>query len=276
VVALATSPIRTDTWHLDLLGNWNGVGASQQPNGRVSVGNLDGNFNSQLGLYNDAGGYTAWSVPGVDAGNESRAVRHATDQRNAIDAVRTVEANVGVGTPTSDLTPTLQHDLAGNLLYDGTYIYQYDGWNRLVQINRALANTTLPITAETPIGVMIKHFTYDGVGRLIRTQSPYPTPEYAGSAGDIRSERFYHDGSRRIQEVVLDPTESLAMALMSSDPELAGDAMQSIAEQEEALTAGELDISAGSISFEAGQMEAGPSLHSPLLARPRSRIRFRA
>jgi hypothetical protein len=78
-----------------------------------------------------------------------------------------------------------------------------------------------------------------------------------GSAGDIRSERFYYDGSRRIQEVVLDPTESLAMALMSSDPQLAGDAMQSIAEQEEALTAGELDISAGSISFEAGQMEAG-------------------
>jgi hypothetical protein len=233
------------------------VGASQQPNGRVSVGNLDGNFNSQLGLYNDAGGYAAWSVPGVDAGNESRAVRHATDQRNAIDAVRTVEANVGVATPTSDVTQTLQYDLAGNLLYDGIYIYQYDGWNRLVQINRALANTTLPITASTPIGVMIKHFTYDGVGRLIRTQSPYPSPDYTANTGDIRSERFYYDGSRRIQEVVLDPTESLAMALMSGDPQLAGDAMQSIAEQEEALTAGELDISAGSISFEAGQMEAG-------------------
>jgi hypothetical protein len=33
--------------------------------------------------------------------------------------------------------------------------------------------------------------------------------------------------------------------------------MQSIAEQEEALTTGELDLSAGSISFEAGQMEEG-------------------
>lgn len=29
----------------------------------------------------------------------------------------------------------VRHDAAGNLVFDGTYIYQYDAWKRLVQVN---------------------------------------------------------------------------------------------------------------------------------------------
>jgi hypothetical protein len=222
------------------------------------VGNLDGNFNSQLGLYNDFGGYEPWLAPNADGVADSRAIAHATNGRNEITSVQTVDGNVGVGTPTSSTTQQVQYDAGGNLLYDGTYIYEYDAWNRLIQVNRALPNTSLPITGTTPIGVLVKHFTYDGVGRLIRTQSPYPSPDYTASTGDIRSERFYYDGSRRIQEVVLDPTESFAMALMSGDPELAGDALDAITSQEESLDAGQVDLSVGSIAFEAGQLEGSP------------------
>lgn len=61
---------------------------------------------------------------------------------------------------------------------------------------------------------MIKHFTYDGLGRLIRVQSPFPTPE--ASTGAVRSERFYYDGARRIQEIVTDPLATIGLA---EDPE---------------------------------------------------------
>lgn len=71
---------------------------------------------------------------------------------------------------------------------------------------------------------MIKHYTYDGLGRLVRTQSPFPIPNTA--KGMVRSERFYYDGIRRIQETRLDPVKSLAGALESDvqDEQLLGQA----------------------------------------------------
>lgn len=56
--------------------------------------------------------------------------------------------------------------------------------------------------AGTP-GPWVKHFTYDGLGRLIRTQSPWPWPDTAPAAA--QSERYYYDGYRRIQKVLIDP-----------------------------------------------------------------------
>ena len=58
---------------------------------------------------------------------------------------------------------------------------------------------------------MVKHFTYDGLGRLVRTQSPYPDPDT--SDGRVFSERYYHDGVRRIQEVATTPLASSGMAM---------------------------------------------------------------
>jgi hypothetical protein len=66
---------------------------------------------------------------------------------------------------------------------------------------------------------MIKHFTYDGLGRLIRTQSPYPDP-FTGNAEELRSERYTYDGVRRIQEIRIDPMMSLELALSSEIPEV--------------------------------------------------------
>jgi len=50
------------------------------------------------------------------------------------------------------------------------------------------------------------------VGRLVRTQSPWPNAESATGAN--RSERFFYDGVRRIQELVTDrlPTPEVKTA----------------------------------------------------------------
>ena len=115
----------------------------------------------------------------------------------------------------------VRHDAAGNLVFDGTFIYHYDAWNRLVQVSAGAVNPSVSPVADRPYiglvaGVMIKHHTYDGLGRLIRTQSPFPTPLQAAQ-GKVRSERFYYDGIRRIQETRLDPASNLGTALASED-----------------------------------------------------------
>ncbi len=68
---------------------------------------------------------------------------------------------------------------------------------------------------EVQIGSLLKHHTYDALGRLVRTQSPYPDPQT--STGQLRSERFYYDGVRRIQEVFVDPLDDMDEAL--GDPQ---------------------------------------------------------
>lgn len=119
---------------------------------------------------------------------------------------------------------------SGNLAYGGGQAFQYDGWNRLVQVNEAIPNQGFtgpgPGADENPVaaqerwwpGRMLKHYKYDGLGRLVETQSPYPDVETA--LGRLRTERFYYDGVRRIQEVVTDPLLMLGLAAGSSNPEL--------------------------------------------------------
>lgn len=86
-------------WVLDPVGNWTGDA-------------LDDGY-----LRNDY----AWGVLAASA------------ERN--DAVNL--ANQITSTDPNDPNATLVYDLAGNLVFDGRYFYQYDGFNRLVQINLA-------------------------------------------------------------------------------------------------------------------------------------------
>jgi hypothetical protein len=57
----------------------------------------------------------------------------------------------------------------------------------------------------------------DAVGRLARTLSPYPDPDNWDEE-TLRSERYFYDGIRRIQEVVVDGLPTLAFA--QGDPGL--------------------------------------------------------
>ncbi|MBX3360286.1 MAG: hypothetical protein KF912_10440 [Phycisphaeraceae bacterium] len=171
------------------------------------------------------GGYgTPWALPWADAGEDERAFIFGVNDLNQYTSME-IE-----GDAAPPFQATLAYDAAGNMISDGRYYYQYDAWNRVVQINRLAevesfaagggaggsgSGTGTPIE---PSALLIKHYTYDGVGRLVRTQSPFPSPE--DSTGEVRSERFYYDGIRRIQELVIDPVLSLGEALTSGDPEL--------------------------------------------------------
>jgi hypothetical protein len=72
-------------------------------------------------------------------------------------------------------TTPFAHDIVGNLVFDGVYWYQYDGWNRLVQVNEAgeletadfLDNGYLDPESEHDPGDPVARFVYDGLGRLV-------------------------------------------------------------------------------------------------------------
>lgn len=170
---------------------------------------------------------------------------HAVDNRNQIASF--IKSD-GTTTPGTNTTTAFVYDLAGNLVFDGMYLYQYGAWNRLVQVNKKGTLEwyrfpyapglgifgALPINGSfryfttegmnypaacpgSDVGELVKHFTYDGVGRLFRTSSPVEAPadwefeEVPGGPSSApnpwftRSERFIYDGVRRIQEIVTDP-----------------------------------------------------------------------
>ncbi len=171
---------RQSVWTLDLLGNWLGDPSAVPPvAGRKVEGDLDGN----------------------GSGGEVRETRHATDWFNRIGSVVTSGAG-GSGSVTSAQV----YDGAGNLIADPEFFYQYDAWNRLIQVNQRGTLTFDPsgvITGGTP-GPWVVHFTYDALGRLVRRQAPWPSPGITGN-DDKRFEHYYYDGVRRVAEVFTDP-----------------------------------------------------------------------
>ncbi|MFO0836598.1 MAG: polymorphic toxin-type HINT domain-containing protein [Phycisphaerales bacterium] len=225
------SPVRTDTWYLDELGNWNQHGPGDEK-GRYSTGNLD--------AYG-----TAFSAAGADSGDEVGSLLLATDRRNRITEATSAFDS---GTPVST---SFTYDKHGNLEFDGTYYYQYDAWSRLVQINKATLSNNPPGEPYLDVEVMVKHFTYDGLGRLVRTQSPYPDPDT--SEGRVFSERYYYDGVRRIQEVATTPLASSGMAMSQ------GGELGQILSQTNGSSATQTDGESSPVAFEQGQVAAALS-----------------
>jgi len=124
------------------------------------------------------------------------ATTHAVDRGNRITSIATQYQSQ---TPTS--TPII-HDIAGNIASDGIYYYQYDAWNRLVQVNllgEAVIGSDGRVESGEPKDVVAR-YAYDGLGRLIRKQSAVNTGETY-----IQSKDLYYDGVRRIQDVIFRP-----------------------------------------------------------------------
>ena len=141
--------------------------------GRQSIGNLDG--------YG-----TPWALSNAAAGVDTHEYNQAVGITNEIEEV--IEYGSGLGGPIAHA-----YDAAGNLRFDGTYVYQYDAWNRLVQVNQASwdAQAGAPV-----VGALVKRWVYDAFGRVVQTRSPITGGEY--------EERFVYDGVRRVQEWVTD------------------------------------------------------------------------
>ncbi len=204
------APLVTDAWFMDVFGNWN---ANLALHGRVTTDNRP-------------------TTP---------TVRQITDTTNTRNRIATRSDTVLGASAT-----TIAYDTAGNLVSDGIYFYQYDAWNRLVQTNEASTNPSYtgpadtdknPTVANHPVlpAAMLKHWKYDGLGRLIEVQSPYPDAEV--SSGQLRAERFYYDGVRRIQELIIDPTPTIQLVLGEGEGggegTLGGEATQSQGEGNE-------------------------------------------
>lgn len=246
--------IRSDTWSLDLLGNWSGpLGASSA--GRFSSGNLDGGNGIELGGYQSTT-FMPWEDPaGVTAGSDVTATTHFVNAKNEITKIGT-----HYGNPNAGVADTFLYDAAGNLVFDGIYFYQYDAFNRLLQVNYAHLDVepqATPTVEDIVADELVKHHTYDGLGRLIRTQSPFPSVD---EAEDLRTERFYYDGVRRIQEIVIDPLiklSELTQPMGASTIELQIAATNSEFSQSEAAE-GNLDKSATPLAVEKVQLEGDP------------------
>ncbi|MCG3136728.1 MAG: hypothetical protein HJJLKODD_00564 [Phycisphaerae bacterium] len=82
-----------------------------------------------------------------------------------------VNADNEIASLTADGSPPVAfvYDPAGNLAFDGTLVYQYDGFNHLAQVN-------LPGSAvldgegrieSGQLGTLKGRYSYDGLGRLI-------------------------------------------------------------------------------------------------------------
>jgi hypothetical protein len=196
-------------------------------------------------------------------------VDHVPDPRAAISSItRTLDEYPG-GDPQQIAVIPPDHDAAGNIVYDGTYIYQYDAWSRLVQVNLAAqpppgggpaVGDAVPGTMQLA-GPLVKHFTYDGLGRLVRVLSPYPepgaTPPEGWTVAPVRSERLYYDGVRRIQEVYTDPLLALGESAALGDPEAQGEVSQGGEEEGQTLEGEEGQIENGS-GEPGGEEPPGP------------------
>lgn len=140
-------------------------------------------------------------------------IKHTVDAQNRIlKVVRTGEYFPSVVPTSGDVV----YDRAGNLVSDSQYFYQYDAWNRLIQVSDlgSVVFTPTGEIADGSPGLWRIHYTYDGLGRQIRKQQPW-----TDSAGDpyVRSIHYFYDGARRIQEVLVDPLSSAAPVKLKDD-----------------------------------------------------------
>ena len=149
------------SWDLDNLGNWAG--------GNPTTGSMV--------QQNDTNG------DGVV--DQTYTMHHTVNNANQITNLYTN----GV------LRSPFVYDRAGSLVFDGSYLYQYDGFNRLVQVNHAGLLSAGSFDSDGrivsgPVGALVAKYTYDGLGRLIKKET------------STTQESYFYDCVRRLQEVI--------------------------------------------------------------------------
>ena len=77
-----------------------------------------------------------------------------------------------------------------------------DAWNRLVQVNSigtAVLGTNGRVTSGS-LGDLVSRYIYDGLGRLIRKETPVNV-----GVTRLQKKDYYYDGVRRIEEIITRP-----------------------------------------------------------------------
>ena len=122
-------------------------------------------------------------------------ILNVTDDEGAYDGDFVTIAILPFGTELVEYV----YDNTGNLVFDGSYFYQYDGFNRLVQINDASGLSAADFDNDGRLlsspGTLVAEYVYDGCNRLIQKLT------------STQQEDYYFDGGRRIQELIDDFTE---------------------------------------------------------------------
>ncbi|MCC6360091.1 MAG: RHS repeat protein, partial [Phycisphaerales bacterium] len=187
-IPLATTDVAT-AWNLDNLGNWTGDFDPDPPPGTNTPG------------------MTITYAPG--AANETVDSRsHAVFFDNSLESIKTRH---GAANPVETAYVV---NLVGSTVFDGVYYYDYDAWNRLIRVSDAGTVTAASFDADgvllppaapptgsgpnlhVPGGWRVR-YTYDGLGRLARKETPI-----AIGSTEARREDYRYDGVRRIQEAV--------------------------------------------------------------------------
>lgn len=145
--------------------------------------------------------------------DSTRTQFHDTLLDNSISAAVTTVTGGSTPGSTSDV---FVHDSAGNLVWDGDYLYWFDGWNRVVLVQDGGTLTAADFDADGELlaeptgepGSWTMRLLYDAYGRLVRRQTPV-----VASQDEIRQEDYRYDGLRRIQEIV---TREYALKLAPS------------------------------------------------------------
>ena len=85
----------------------------------------------------------------------------------------------------------MKHDAAGNMIYDGRYVYTYDAWNRMVTVTKAYPDADADDHAEE--GSLIATMAYDGLGRRVS--------KAVTNSGDLDcTYHYYYAGHSLIEE----------------------------------------------------------------------------
>jgi len=155
-------------WKLDNLGNW--------ANGTAEAGSMIRRDYAETAL------------------SENYKIHH--DVNNANQIIKITEKIDQVLTVLD-----VVYDCSGNMVFDGNYFYQYDGFNHLISIHQggSLQGNDFDnkgrLINSGDLGNLIISYVYDGNGRLITKET------------ESSNEDYYYDGVRRIREVIDDSIE---------------------------------------------------------------------
>lgn len=186
----APSPKFMQQWSPDDLGNW----AAQ----------LDGSTNTLYGGLKETNYNSAGSVlDQVTSG-------HKVNVRNELEGVQSQHLDPATGQPSAVSNQTVVYDTLGRMVFDGKRFYQYDLFGRLVQIrasglvgDSAFNNESGQVIGSLDgLGQLVVHYTYDGLGRMVRAQRPEHPSGTNTVPTTLKVTDTFYDGVRPLQEVV--------------------------------------------------------------------------
>ncbi len=189
-VVLGMSSWNTVLTGYGALSNWthyvlviSGTSGTLYRNG-VNIANMSGITKNYPGKYLQLGANAEWYAETMD-GNMDRVAIYTRALNNT--EVAQLYANTSVSSGrifNLDFDPcngstSLTYDANGNMVYDGTFTYEYDSFNRLTKIWLGLANTTnVSAHLYDDEGIRIRKIEYNTTSGAVLSRTYYPDDDF--------------------------------------------------------------------------------------------------